>query len=72
MFLISEEDVVNVKQIKNTEQIFDKLWMEERGKNVSDYNVTGFVVFQAYIWMFVKWLSATTFLLIEKVFFRRV
>ena len=66
--LILQDDVVDVKQIKNIKQISDKLWMEEREKNVADYDVIGFVVFLAYIWMFAKWLSATTFLLIEKVF----
>ena len=71
MSLISQDDVVDVKKINSINQISDKLWMETRDKNVSDYDVIGFVVFRAYIWMFTKWLSATTFLLIEKVFFSK-
>ena len=70
--LISPDDVVDVKQINNIKLISDKLWMEEREQNIPDYDVIGLVVFRAYIWMFVKWLSATTFLLLEKAFFPRV
>ena len=61
MSIISDDDIVNASQINNIEQISNKLWMEERDKDVSNYDVIGFVIFRAYIWMFVKWLSVTTF-----------
>ena len=66
--LISDDDVLDVNKIPDIEHPSNETWMEYRDKNVRDYDILGFVVFRAFIWMFQKWLNELTLKLLEKVF----
>ena len=63
-----KEDVPAVEAIHGIKHPTGNIWTEERNKNIHDYEVPGFAVSRAFIWMFAKWLSESIFRLLEKVF----